>query len=254
MKCIVCKKPGKLEIQDISKPELPKGTAIIKIKRIGICGTDIRAYKGTQPFFSYPRVLGHELPEEIVEIEKDTPYFRVGDPVTFIPYYSCGECIAYRRGKPNCCVNIRGVGVHIDGGMVEYLSVPVHALIHGKGLGYEELALVEPLAIRAHAVRLAAVSAVIGASCSTFNNNQGVEFTEKVSADWENQTVFEINRELPRVWFVPFSSEKEARESDPLNSPLILLLNGPWKFHLSKNPGERPYYFYMDDFDTRDWD
>jgi len=157
MKCIVCKEPGNLEIQDISKPELTKGTAIIKIKRIGICGTDIYAYKGTQPFFSYPRVLGHELSGEIAEIEKDTPDFRVGDPVTFIPYYPCGECIACRRGKPNCCVNIRGVGVHIDGGMVEYLSVPVHALIHGKGLGYEELALVEPFAIGAHAVRLTAV-------------------------------------------------------------------------------------------------
>jgi 2-desacetyl-2-hydroxyethyl bacteriochlorophyllide A dehydrogenase len=157
MKSIICREPGKLEINEIDKPKIAEGRAIIKIRRIGICGTDLHAYKGTQPFFSYPRILGHELSGEIVELGNKLQYFDIGDRVTFIPYYPCGECIACRKGKANCCVNIKGAGVHIDGGMVEYMSVPLESLIQGKDLNFEELALVEPLAIGAHAVRLAAV-------------------------------------------------------------------------------------------------
>jgi 2-desacetyl-2-hydroxyethyl bacteriochlorophyllide A dehydrogenase len=157
MKSVVCREPGKLEINDIPKPEISEGKAIIKIKRIGICGTDIHAYKGTQPFFSYPRILGHELSGEIVELAENVTGFEAGDRVTFIPYFPCNKCIACRKGKPNCCVNIKGAGVHIDGGMVEYMSVPVNSLIQGKGLNFEELALVEPLSIGAHAVRIATV-------------------------------------------------------------------------------------------------
>jgi 2-desacetyl-2-hydroxyethyl bacteriochlorophyllide A dehydrogenase len=157
MKCIVCKEPGKFEMQEIIRPELTEGNAIIKIKRIGICGTDFHAYNGTQPYFTYPRILGHELSGEIAEIELSIQDFSIGDNITIIPYYPCGECIACRRSKPNCCENIKGAGVHIDGGMVEYLSVPVHSLIQGRGLGYEELAMVETLAIGAHAVRISEI-------------------------------------------------------------------------------------------------
>lgn len=157
MKSIICREPGKLEINEIDKPKITEGRAIIKISRIGICGTDLHAYKGTQPFFSYPRILGHELSGELVELGKNLRDFNIGDRVTFIPYYPCGKCIACRKGKANCCVNIKGAGVHIDGGMVEFMSVPQDSLIQGKDLEYEELALVEPLAIGAHAVRLAAV-------------------------------------------------------------------------------------------------
>ncbi len=73
MKCIICKEPGNLEIKEIHKPEIAEGRAIIKIRRIGICGTDLHAYKGTQPFFSYPRILGHELSGEIVELKDNLP-------------------------------------------------------------------------------------------------------------------------------------------------------------------------------------
>jgi 2-desacetyl-2-hydroxyethyl bacteriochlorophyllide A dehydrogenase len=157
MKSIICREPGKLEINEIDRPEITEGKAIIKIRRIGICGTDLHAYNGTQPFFSYPRILGHELSGEIVELGGNLQNFDIGDRVTFIPYYPCGKCIACRKGKANCCVNIKGAGVHTDGGMVEYMSVPQESLIQGKDLSFEELALVEPLAIGAHAVRLAAV-------------------------------------------------------------------------------------------------
>ena len=156
MKILICTKPGNFEYQTAEKPVLTKGHAIIKIKRIGICGTDLHAFEGTQPYLNYPRILGHELAGELVEFH-DAPGFEIGEKVTFIPYFSCGHCVACRAGKPNCCVNLNVCGVHIDGGMVEYLSVPSYLLINGHGLRYDELALVEPLAIGAHGIKRADV-------------------------------------------------------------------------------------------------
>jgi 2-desacetyl-2-hydroxyethyl bacteriochlorophyllide A dehydrogenase len=153
MKTLVCNKPGELEYQESAKPIAEKGEAILKVKRIGICGTDLHAYEGTQPYFNYPRILGHELALEVEEAVG----FEKGEAVTIIPYFHCGNCIACRTGKTNCCANLHVFGVHVDGGMKEYISVPVSSLIHGKGLGFDELALVEPLAIGAHAVRRAAI-------------------------------------------------------------------------------------------------
>ncbi|WP_175634352.1 zinc-binding alcohol dehydrogenase family protein [Pedobacter ghigonis] len=157
MKALVCSEPGQFYYTNKEKPELKKGCSILKIKRIGICGTDLHAYEGTQPFFSYPRILGHELSGELVEAEGATG-FKIGESVTFIPYFNCGRCIACRNNKPNCCTRIKVCGVHIDGGMAEYLLVPSSSLIHGEGLSFDELALVEPLAIGAHGVRRANIT------------------------------------------------------------------------------------------------
>ncbi|MGI8634557.1 MAG: zinc-binding alcohol dehydrogenase family protein, partial [Segetibacter sp.] len=153
---LVCTEPGQFEYSSAKKPELKKGHSIIRIKRIGICGTDLHAFEGTQPFFNYPRILGHELSGELIEFD-DAPGFEPGEAVSFIPYFSCGTCIACRNGKPNCCTQIQVCGVHVDGGMVEYLSVPSYTLLHGEELSFDELALLEPLAIGAHGVRRAIV-------------------------------------------------------------------------------------------------
>ena len=156
MEVLVCTTPGEFAYQQAEKPALTPGNTIIKIKRIGICGTDLHAFEGTQPFFNYPRILGHELAGEIVETD-GAPGFSVGEAVTFIPYFNCGKCIACRNNKPNCCTSIRVSGVHIDGGMSEYLSVPSYSLVHGNGLSFDELALVEMLSIGAHGIRRANV-------------------------------------------------------------------------------------------------
>ncbi|WP_292973030.1 zinc-binding alcohol dehydrogenase family protein [Mucilaginibacter sp.] len=157
MKTLVCGQPGQLTYSNREMPVPAEGMAIIKIKRIGICGTDLHAFEGTQPYFNYPRILGHELAGELIDAG-GAPGFEPGEMVTFIPYFSCGKCIACRNGKPNCCTDIRVFGVHIDGGMAEYVQVPSSALLHGQGLSADELALVEPLAIGAHGVRRAAVA------------------------------------------------------------------------------------------------
>ena len=156
MRSLICTQPGNFEYIEIAAPLLKPGHAIIKIKRIGICGTDLHAYEGTQPYFSYPRILGHELSGDLVDADH-APGFVPGEAVTIIPYFNCNQCIACRAGKPNCCTSIQVCGVHIDGGMVDYLSVPSYALVKSEGLSYDELSLIEPLAIGAHGVRRAGV-------------------------------------------------------------------------------------------------
>lgn len=156
MKALVCIQPGELAYRDIDAPLAGPGRSVIRIRRIGICGTDLHAFEGTQPYFSYPRILGHELAGDLVDLDQ-APGFMPGEAVTIIPYFNCGVCVACRNGKPNCCTTIQVCGVHVDGGMVEYLSVPSSSLVHGNGLTHDQLALVEPLAIGAHAIRRAAV-------------------------------------------------------------------------------------------------
>jgi 2-desacetyl-2-hydroxyethyl bacteriochlorophyllide A dehydrogenase len=155
MRTLICTKPGEFEYADADIPVNPEGNTLLQIRRVGICGTDLHAFEGTQPFFSYPRILGHELAADIVETNE--PGFLPGEKVTIIPYFNCGECIACRSARPNCCTQLQVSGVHTDGAMSDYFSVPSYSLVHGDGLSYDELALVEPLAIGAHGVRRAAV-------------------------------------------------------------------------------------------------
>jgi len=156
MKVLVCEEPGKLLYTDRHKPAPLPGNTLLRIRRIGICGTDLHAFEGTQPYFSYPRVLGHELAAEVVESNGSSD-FKAGGLVTVIPYINCQTCLACRSGKPNCCSDIKVLGVHTDGGMAEYIEAPTRLLLPADGLSLDELALVEPLAIGAHGVRRAAI-------------------------------------------------------------------------------------------------
>ncbi len=157
MKALSCVKPELLEYIDRDMPGLQKNHALIKVKRIGICGTDLHAFEGTQPYFEYPRVMGHELAGELIDLD-NAPGFNIGDAVTIIPYFNCGHCLACNNGNPNHCINIKVCGVHADGGLAEYLLVPSTALIHSNGLSLDELALVEPLAVGAHGIVRAKVN------------------------------------------------------------------------------------------------
>jgi 2-desacetyl-2-hydroxyethyl bacteriochlorophyllide A dehydrogenase len=156
MKTLTCISPGQFEYGEQPEPALRYGNAILRVRRVGICGTDIHAFEGTQPYFTYPRILGHEIAAEVVDIGTNDR-FKVGDLVTVIPYFFCGGCIPCTTGKTNCCVSLNVCGVHSDGAMQEYLSVPAYSLASAKGLDLDALALVEPLSIGAHAVKRAAI-------------------------------------------------------------------------------------------------
>lgn len=153
-KILVCSKPGELVYTTGTISPLAADHTLLKIKRIGICGTDLHAFGGSQPYFTYPRVLGHELAAEIV-LSSDPEKFPRFEQVTIMPYLNCGDCLACRSGKTNCCSKMQVFGVHRDGGMAEYLEVPTRLVIKGEGLSLDELALVEPLAIGAHGIRRA---------------------------------------------------------------------------------------------------
>lgn len=156
MKVLICKTPGEFEYKELDMPVLKEGHTLLKVKMVGICGTDYHAYQGSQPFFSYPRILGHEIAAEVAGLASDSR-FVIGEKVTISPYFYCNACVACRNGKTNCCALMQVFGVHIDGGMCEYIVVPDRAIVPGEGLKEEELVLVEPLAIGAHGIRRADV-------------------------------------------------------------------------------------------------
>lgn len=149
---IVCDKPGQFTIREKSNPKAGLNEALLKVNKVGICGTDLHAYAGNQAFFTYPRILGHELATQVLEIGSNEKGLRIGDKVVIIPYIHCGKCIACRNGKTNCCANIKVLGVHTDGGMQSEIAVPVELLIPAPNLSDDEMAIIEPLAIGAHAI------------------------------------------------------------------------------------------------------
>lgn len=156
MRTIILQEPGRFQLAETPPPSSPgQGEALVRIHRVGVCGSDIHAFKGNQPFFTYPRVVGHELGVEILAVGPNDEGLAAGDRCAVEPYLSCGRCIACRRGKTNCCVSLQVLGVHIDGGMRERMTVPTAKLHRSRTLSLDQLALVEMLTIGAHAVRRA---------------------------------------------------------------------------------------------------
>ena len=156
MKAIVCRKPYDIAMEErpIAKPAADE--VLVKICRVGICGTDYHIYGGVQPFLEYPRVIGHELSAIVEEAPPSSEFIR-GQLVVVNPYLSCGSCHACANGKPNCCMQIQVLGVHRDGGMCERMCLPKDNLIPANGLSADEAASVEFLAIGAHAVHRSGV-------------------------------------------------------------------------------------------------
>ena len=160
MKTVLLKKPGEILISDIATTERLDGQVLIKVRSAGICGSDIGAYKGVNPLVSYPRVIGHEIAGEVVEVGADEAEFKVGDRVILEPYVYCGKCYPCSIGHTNCCENLTVRGVHIEGGMAELVSHPSH-LLHKvpANIPWHLVPMAEPLVISMHAVKQAEVKA-----------------------------------------------------------------------------------------------
>ncbi|BEP38572.1 zinc-binding alcohol dehydrogenase family protein (plasmid) [Variovorax sp. V59] len=186
MLTVICETPGTLRAEDRPMPLRGGDEVLLRVKRVGVCGTDLHIFTGNQPYLSYPRVMGHEL-SGIVEAAPMGSRLSPGDQVYVMPYLSCGKCIACRQGKTNCCVNIQVLGVHRDGAFTEYLSVP-QAFVHkAEGVSLDQAAMVEFLAIGAHAVRRADVrggqrvlvvgAGPIGMAAMIFSKLRGAQVT-----------------------------------------------------------------------------
>lgn len=152
MRAIRCETPGELRLVEVERPDLKAGWVRVGIRHIGICGTDYHIYEGKHPFLKYPRIMGHEL-SGVVHDANGAAGLAEGDPVVINPYLPCYQCPACREGKTNCCETLTVIGVHGDGGMTEELVMPEANLYKAEGLSLRDAAMVEFLAIGAHAVR-----------------------------------------------------------------------------------------------------
>lgn len=157
MKTLRLEEPGAFRWIETPAPEPAGGEALVRVRRCGVCGTDLHAFAGRQPFFSYPRRLGHELCVEVVTAPPGSP-LAPGDLCAVEAYDFCGTCPPCRAGKTNCCKNLRVLGVHTDGGHAPFMTLPVDKLHRATSLNPDQIALVEPLVIGAHGVERAALT------------------------------------------------------------------------------------------------
>lgn len=156
MLSVYLSEPNNIQIKEQKLPEARDGMAVIRIKAAGICGSDVGAFRGTNPLVSYPRVIGHELAGEIVEIGSNPRNLKVGDRVVVDPYLYCGHCYPCSLGRTNCCESLNVLGVHVDGGMAEYFLHPDNMLIPlPANIPWEIAPLAEPLTIALHALHRA---------------------------------------------------------------------------------------------------
>lgn len=158
MKAFILEEPGKAIIGEVSEPVRKPGEALLKVRRVGLCGSDLNSYRGRNPMVSFPRIPGHEVAATIVEIDSGHSHLAVGMDVTLSPYTSCGQCAACRRGRNNACQFNQTLGVQRDGALTEYICVPVERLYPAR-LNLKELCLVEPLTVGFHAAARGRVSA-----------------------------------------------------------------------------------------------
>ncbi len=169
MKALQLVEPKKWQLLDISEPASPGvGDVVVRVHRVGICGTDYSGYLGKMPFYSYPRIPGHELGVEVVAVGEGVTNVAVGDRCSVEPYINCQRCYSCVSGHSNCCMHHQTLGVHCDGGLRPLFTVPGRKLHISRKLSFEQLALVETLAIGCHAVNRGAPKAgevvlVIGA-------------------------------------------------------------------------------------------
>lgn len=159
MKTIILETPGKLSlVHKEFSPSLSRRSVLLKVRRVAICGTDLHAFKGNQPFFTYPRILGHEIAGEIIEVGADVKHLKVGNYCAVEPYRNLTEDQAVKRGKTNCGKDLRVLGVHEDGAMQEYLVYDADLIHPVNDLDLDHLALIEPLAIGRHAIMRANIT------------------------------------------------------------------------------------------------
>lgn len=151
MKGVKLDAPWKIGVVELDMPQAKPGFAIVKIKAAGICGSDIGAYRGANPMVSYPRVIGHELAGEVVEIGDNPKGIKAGDHVILDPYIFCGKCYPCTIGRTNCCENLKVLGVQTEGGMAEYFSHPANLLVKVPAdMPWELVPLAEPVTIAIH--------------------------------------------------------------------------------------------------------
>lgn len=152
MKAIQIFEPKKFSYIDIPEPDSPgPGMVLVQSRRMGVCGTDYSCYLGKFPFFDYPRIPGHELGVEVLSVGAGVTNVAIGDRCSVEPYMNCGDCYACRKGHTNCCTSLDVIGIWSDGGLCERFLIRADKLFPSASLSFEQLSLIETLAIGLHA-------------------------------------------------------------------------------------------------------
>ncbi len=153
MRVTALQKPKEISTIEAPVPTRKPSEALIRVRAAGICGSDIAAYRGMNPLVSYPRVIGHEVAGEIEEIDQNSQGLKKGDRVILDPYLYCGHCYPCSIKRNNCCENLKVIGVHVDGGMKEFIAHPADMLISVPDtISWAHIPLAEPMTIALHAL------------------------------------------------------------------------------------------------------
>lgn len=154
---VIITQPGEVSVENTVMPTPGPGEVLLKVLYGGICGSDLGTYSGTFVYVSYPRVPGHELAVEVVEVPAGRPDLKAGTIATVNPYFNCGVCYPCRRGRVNCCVKNETMGAQRDGGFAKYITMPVERVYPASWLSAKDTALIEPFCISHHGVKRAAI-------------------------------------------------------------------------------------------------
>ncbi|MDB6092466.1 MAG: Alcohol dehydrogenase GroES domain protein [Verrucomicrobia bacterium] len=247
MQTLTLTRPGELRLTDTPAPSAPgAGESLVRVRASGVCGTDLHAFGGKQPFFTYPRIPGHELGVEVLAVGLDVTNVRVGDRCAVEPYLNCGRCIACRKGKTNCCETLQVLGVHVDGGWREEIIVPAAKLHRSAQLTFEQLALVETLGIGAHAVTrgdptpgestLVIGAGPIGLAVAQFAAVAGAKVTmldvndarRAFAADWLGVATLEARNLTPEKLRAELGGELPTLVFDATGSPASMRQSFLW--------------------------
>jgi 2-desacetyl-2-hydroxyethyl bacteriochlorophyllide A dehydrogenase len=221
MRTVTLEQPGRFTFGESERPQAPgPGEVLVRVLTVGICGTDLHAFEGTQPFFNYPRILGHELAVEVLSPGDGVAGLKPGDQCAVNPYVTCGVCGACRRGRTNCCAKMNVVGVHTDGGMRDVIVLPAKLLYPCGRLTPPQIPLVETLSVGCHGVGRSGAepgdrAIVIGAGPIGLSV---IEFLRAAGAD-----IAVVERMPERLSFAArhyglkryYPSHEEARQEEP---------------------------------------
>jgi threonine dehydrogenase-like Zn-dependent dehydrogenase len=152
MKALIIRKPGEIAVGNAAEPDPQAGEVLLRVRMIGLCGSDLNTFRGKNPMVSFPRIPGHEIAATVEEVKDSAGILQPGMNVTLSPYTSCGMCASCLRGRFNACKSNQTLGVQRDGGLTDFISVPTPKIFIAEGLSLEELCIVEPLTVGFHAV------------------------------------------------------------------------------------------------------
>ncbi len=160
MRALFIENPGQVKVGEMEKPSPAAGEVLLRIRMVGLCGSDVNSFRGKNPMVSFPRIPGHEIAATIEAVGEGVPVeFQAGMDVTLSPYTACGACPSCRRGRPNACRSNQTLGVQRNGALTEYVTAPWGKLLPAPKLSLRELCLVEPLTVGFHAARRGEVAA-----------------------------------------------------------------------------------------------